>query len=604
VPIALVLVVALALGLIGAWGTARLLGRLHLSSSERFVLTLGIFPSMLGEAAFVGLLVGYPGPLLPSVLCLVLGSIAVILSVRRVSHVAVSTCEICRSAREPASLRMTEGAGDAAPVAVGVTLFAAGALGTTLLTPLSGGALRIGDWVAHWFLVLVYLGQPLPDLRTFVNRVGDFGVISRPPLYNLEGGLLVGSLGIQFWPFQLITPLLALSVAGAAVLWGRAVGGGWAARVIAGLAGLSPFLLQNARYPWSKMVTAGLVLLFLLLIRAAALARCPKRARQAFVLAALCAGLGSLGHHSALLYVGPALLWLIWRRPSPLFRRSLGWTLGTWALGGLAGFVSVAPWLGWVLTTHGLRGTLEANPALFGAVPTETPVDWLLKGAVVAFWTLVPPLLGGGSSPVIDQLLRIQLGLLTGGLGLSGCWLLLRAARRHVATLKPGPPPTGERAHFRNLLTASGPRAVRWLRRPSCLGLAVAGGFFSAVLLQTDWHVVGVAGESMTPIVVLGLAYVARETVRLGPAARRLFFALVLAELAIYLGLWLWWAFGVAWTRDPNAVLASRYGLDHIRGLWRPAVPLGALLLSVGLIGSAVLLWRSLRLGRQPVERR
>ena len=65
--------------------------------------------------------------------------------------------------------------------------------------------------MAHWFLVVIYLGQPLPDLRTFVNRVGDFGVISRPPLYNLEGGLLVGALDVQFWPFQLITPLLALA---------------------------------------------------------------------------------------------------------------------------------------------------------------------------------------------------------------------------------------------------------------------------------------------------------------------------------------------------------------------------------------------------------
>ena len=99
-------------------------------------------------------------------------------------------------------------------------------IGTVLLTPLSAGALRIGDWVAHWFLVLVYLGQPLPDLRTFVNRVGDFGVISRPPLYNLEGGLLVGALDDQFWPFQLVTPLLAVPVVAAGVLWARAIGGG------------------------------------------------------------------------------------------------------------------------------------------------------------------------------------------------------------------------------------------------------------------------------------------------------------------------------------------------------------------------------------------
>jgi hypothetical protein len=58
--------------------------------------------------------------------------------------------------------------------------------------------------------------------------------------------------------------------------------------------------------------------------------------------------------------------------------------------------------------------------------------------------------------------------------------------------------------------------------------------------------------------------------------------------------LWLTWAFGATWTRDPNAVLASRYGLAHLRGLWEPAVPLGAFLLTAGLIASTVVLWRAL----------
>jgi hypothetical protein len=103
---------------------------------------------------------------------------------------------------------------------------------------------------------------------------------------------------------------------------------------------------------------------------------------------------------------------------------------------------------------------------------------------------------------------------------------------------------------------------------------------------------------------VLGLAYIGRAVLRRGPGARRLFLVLVLVELGVYVGLWLWWGFGSAWTRDPNTVLASRYGLDHLRGLWRPSVPLGATLLSVGLIGSAALLWRSLQPGSQPVARR
>jgi hypothetical protein len=101
----------------------------------------------------------------------------------------------------------------------------------------------------------------------------------------------------------------------------------------------------------------------------------------------------------------------------------------------------------------------------------------------------------------------------------------------------------------------------------------------------------------MTPIVVLALVYVAREALRLGPQARRAFFVLVLAELALYLGLWLWWSFGSAWTHDPNAVLASRYGLDHLRWVWAPSVPVGGLLLTAGLVVSAVLLWRTLAAG-------
>ena len=139
------------------------------------------------------------------------------------------------------------------------------------------------------------------------------------------------------------------------MLWARAIGGPGAARIVAPLIGLSPFLLQNASYPWSKMVAAGLVLLFLLLIRAAALARRPSRARQTFVLAALCAGLGYLAHQTTIFYVLPTLLWLAWRRPRPLFRRPVAWTLTTWALGGLAGLAAFGPWQAWVISTYGLR---------------------------------------------------------------------------------------------------------------------------------------------------------------------------------------------------------------------------------------------------------
>ncbi len=492
------------------------------------------------------------------------------------------------------------GSGAAVPVVVGTLLFTAGTVGTMLLTPLSAGALRIGDWVAHWFLVLVYLGQKLPDLRTFTNRVGNFGVISRPPLYNLEGGLLVGALDYQFWPFQLMTPLLALAVAAAGVLWAGAVGGRRAAWVTAGLIGLSPFLIQNSTYPWSKMVAAGQVLLFLYLIRAAMLARDRGRSQQAFVLAAVCAGLGYLAHQTTLFYALPALAWLVWRRPRPLFRRPATWSLTTWALGGLAGVLVVAPWQGWVLHTYGLSALLDANPASFGVDVSETFADWLIKGGVAAIGTLVPlPALGaiaGGAWPSVDQVLRFQLAVLTGALGFACCWLLVRAApgswRRLIG--RTAGADAGRQAAGTDVGRRLRTGALRLLRRPPWLALVLLTGFLGQVMLQPNWHDTGDAAESMTPIVVLGLAYAAREALRLGRRGRWLFVAVVLAECLFYLGLWLFWAFSPIWTRDLNAPLSTRYELHHVRHLWGPAVTVGAVLVATGLVGSLLVLCRAL----------
>lgn len=589
----LILLAAALLGVAAAWAVYRLLAPLALAPAERLALALAFGPAMLGLAAFAGLLAGQPGPRWPLVTCLALVAAGTTLALAgrvRPARRSFSSSVAPASGppRPPAGeLRDPEPAPAGIGVALaGTALFGAGALGTVLLTPLSAGALRFGDWVAHWFLVLVYLGEPLPDLRTFTNRVGDFGVISRPPLYNLEGGLLVGALDIQFWPFQLITPLLALAVPAAGVAWAGAVGGRRAAWTAAGLIGLSPFLLQNSAYPWSKMVAAGAVLLFLYLLRAASLGRAAARCRQAFVLAALCAGLGYLAHPTTLFYALPAVAWLGVRRPRPLFRRPVAWSLQTWALGGLAGLLVVAPWQGWVLATYGLSAVLQANPASFGADVSETFGEWLLKGGVAALGTLVPlPALravAGGGLQTVDQVLRFQLAVLPGALGLGCCWLLLRLARRRLGRRR-------ERRGRRSDRPAVGRRP--W---PSLLLLVVLGGFLGQVLLQPNWHDTGDAAESMTPLVVLGLAYAAQEAARLGRPGRLLVGGIVVAECLCYLGLWLSWAFSAAWTRDINAPLAARYGLDHVRHLWGPAVAVGAVLLAAGLVGSALLLWRSL----------
>ena len=566
------LLAATLLAGLGVWATFRLLGRLAFDPAERLALSLAFYPAALGLAAFAGLMVGRPGVTLPLALTLVLLPMGWWAGRRRPTIPSPLIDPTFRAA-----LR-----------ALG--LFALGTLGTVLVAPVSGGALRIGDWVAHWFLVLVYLGRPLPDLRVFVNRVGDFGVVSRPPLYNLEGGLLVGPLGDQFWPFQLVGALVGLPIVVVAVLWARNVGGVAAARAIGPHCALSPFLIQNTAYPWPKMAAALFVLLFLYLIRAAMLARDPARCRRAFVLAAACAGLGYLAHQTVVFYVAPTLLWLVWRRPRPLFASPAARTLLTWGLAGLVGLAIVAPWQLWVVATYGLRATVEANPAWFGADETESLADWLLKGGVAALGTLFPlPALEAvsrGTAPSVDQLMRIQLALLTGALGLSGCAVLARAALHGARQ--------GSLATRDSLLAT-----------PPWLALVALGGFAGQVTLQPNWHTTGDAAESMTPIVVLGLAYVARELTRLGPTARHLFCTAVVAEFVLFQALYCWWAFGPAWTRDPNVVLATRYGLVHLRLLSEVSGWLGVVLVVASAVAATGLLWRlvarDLRADRAPL---
>jgi peptidoglycan/LPS O-acetylase OafA/YrhL len=72
VTTALILVAAAVLGLAGLWGSLRLLGRLALDPMERLALALALYPAALGLAALAGLMVGWPGPLVPAVVAVVL----------------------------------------------------------------------------------------------------------------------------------------------------------------------------------------------------------------------------------------------------------------------------------------------------------------------------------------------------------------------------------------------------------------------------------------------------------------------------------------------------------------------------------------------------
>ena len=554
---ATVLVTAAALALVGCSTVARLLGRLELDATERLALSMALFPAVMGLAVFTGFLVGLPGTPLP--LCAFLALLVLCWRVGRTGGRRPDWCD-ARASLTSAGMA--------------VTLFGLAALAMTLLAPVSGGAARIGDWLANWFVLLYYLDQPMPDTRVFESRVGDFVLLGRTPLYNLETGLLIPSVEYAFWAFPLTSVAVGLAIAPTVVLWARNIGGTSAARVAAPLCALSPFLLQNSAYPWSKILSATFALLCLHFLRTTVLARSSSRRSTALVIAVTCGGLGYLAHQTAGFYVLAAGLWLVWRRPQALsqIRRV------AWGAAAITGFLVIAPWHVWAAATFGVRSVVESSPAWPGADQQFSIGGRLLKAAVSTVGTLLPiPLatsLWSGALPELDVLLRVQTRLLTGALGLCGCALLARAARRAL-----------HRTQTANWF-------LRFSRRPPLLPLVVLVGFICQVVLQPNWTINGEAGDSMTPIVVLGLAYISREIAGLSQGGRRLVVFILLLEFAFFNAVYGLWAFGPAWTRDPNAILAARYGLTQIRFVWPPAVPLGALMLALSACAAAVILWK------------
>ncbi len=281
---------------------------------------------------------------------------------------------------------------DAQEVIVGQLLVTGWCLGwlSTIVSYTGGG--WSGDWFEHWQRTRFFL-ERLPHGQLFLSQ---YTLTARPPLVNVVTAAFLSLTRANFAHYQLSSTLLASLVFLPASLLARRFGRD--ARTIALCAALfvvSPLLVQNATFAWTKLPAAFFTLAGLYFFLRA-------QERGAPLAAALLCGASLaaalLAHYSAGPYaVMLALGWigLGWaQRYEHNWQRSTGIAIAV-------GAAVLATWFGWALAVYGSRETFFSNSSVI--VAGYYPDSQLAKIALNLRDTIVPYFLRSLDTALIAQ---------------------------------------------------------------------------------------------------------------------------------------------------------------------------------------------------------
>jgi len=139
---------------------------------------------------------------------------------------------------------------------VGQLLVMAWCLGWQALVVSYGGGGWAGDWYEHWERALFFLRHwPLDHLF-----LAAYPLTARPPLANVVTAALLELTRVDFAHYQMITTLLSSLVYLPAALLARRFSDQRAVAVTTLLLMCSPFVVQNATFPWTKLPAAFFIL--------------------------------------------------------------------------------------------------------------------------------------------------------------------------------------------------------------------------------------------------------------------------------------------------------------------------------------------------------
>jgi hypothetical protein len=255
----------------------------------------------------------------------------------------------------------------------------------------SGGGWT-SDWFEHWERATFFLNRGSSD-HLFL---GIYPLTARPPLGNVIMAAWLQLTQVDFSHYQLFSTLFAslvyLPAAALALRWRKSRD---TVAVLTLLFLVSPLLVQNAVFPWTKLPAAFFTLGALYFYLRFRDERAPRVTAVLFSLA-LAAGL--LTHFSAAPYaVALALAWCLgqpaaWRKPE---------FLRTTAIAAGSGLLLLATWFGWAFATYGVSGTLATNTSVT-TVAGDAPAQ-LGRMALNLRDTLVPHFLRSPDPSLIAQ---------------------------------------------------------------------------------------------------------------------------------------------------------------------------------------------------------
>ena len=223
----------------------------------------------------------------------------------------------------------------------------------SLVASYSGGGWA-ADWVEHWERARFWLERgPLDQLF-----LGSYAVSARPPLINVVAGVFLSLTRADFAHYQIISTVLASLAFLPSALLAHRFGGRRAIAILAVLVAVSPLLVQNATFPWTKLPTAACVLAALYFFLRA---HDPAPPSTAPVLFAACLATGLLAHYSA----GPAavVLALAWLARGWSRRRDPAWWRTTVAAAFIGALV-LTTWFAWSVAQYGPAGTFLSSSSI------------------------------------------------------------------------------------------------------------------------------------------------------------------------------------------------------------------------------------------------
>ena len=247
------------------------------------------------------------------------------------------------------------------------------------------------DWIEHFQRTLFFLHH----LPTDIAIAGGYILPARPPMMNMLGAFFLAQTSDLYEIHQVIFTFLNLLAFLPCCLMLRALVKSRKARYLplTVLFALNPMMMENAWYPWTKLLAVFYVVFALWLY----LAGLRKNDSLRIVSAFICLAAGLMVHYSAGPYVvfvaGHYLLRAFARRPHRV--REL-------AAIGVSSTLLLAMWFGWSIKTYSFHDTFESNTSITDAQRYQGSTAGKIAGNLLA--TVLPAILHNPESlSMFDQ---------------------------------------------------------------------------------------------------------------------------------------------------------------------------------------------------------